>query len=305
MPINIPNTLPASDSLKKENIFIINHDRAVAQDIRPLEILILNLMPTKIVTETQLLRLISNTPLQVNIELMCTVSHISKNTSKEHLLSFYKDFNQVKHRKFDGMIITGAPVEKMNFEDVDYWDELVDIMEWSKSNVHSTLHICWGAQAALFYHYGVGKHILDRKMFGVFKHKTNTLNHQLLRGLDDVFYIPHSRHTNINTQDVKNNSKLHILAESEISGIGIIEVENGKQFFALGHSEYDRDTLALEYERDINLNMPIHVPLNYYVNDNPQQGIQVLWKSSANILFSNWLNYYVYQSTPFNIQDIK
>lgn len=304
MPINIPTTLPATQILKNENIFVISEDRAVAQDIRPLKILILNLMPTKIITETQLLRLIGNTPIQVDIELINTKSHVPKNTPPEHLFKFYKTFEDIKHEKFDGMIITGAPVEKMNFEDVDYWDELVEIMEWSKHHVFSTFHICWGAQAALYYHYNIGKQLLDTKMFGVYPHYATVENHQLLRGFDDIFYIPHSRHTKINEEQVHACSSLNVLAYSSEAGTSIIEAKNGRQIFALGHSEYDRNTLKKEYDRDIQQNLPINIPINYYKGNNPNNEPMMLWKSTATMLFSNWLNYYVYQSTPYDLEEL-
>ena len=304
MPIRIPNDLPATGILQQENIFVMTETRAVTQDIRPLEIVLLNLMPTKIVTETQLTRLLGNTPLQVHLELMHTSTHRSKNVSQEHLLSFYKTFDELKHRKFDGMVITGAPVEKMNFEDVDYWPELCRIMEWSKTNVHSTFHICWGAQAGLYYHYGVPKYPLDQKMFGVFSHRADYKRSILLRGFDDEFYAPHSRHTTVLREDIEKIPQLKILASSEEAGVYAVMSPEGRQIFVTGHSEYDPDTLKTEYFRDKNLGLPIQVPANYFPGDDDTADPIVRWRSHANLLFSNWLNYFVYQTTPYDIMTI-
>ena len=304
MPIRIPNDLPAAGVLQQENIFVMTQDRALTQDIRPLEIVLLNLMPTKVVTETQLSRLLGNTPLQVNLELMHTSSHVSKNTPQEHMLTFYKSFEELKHRKFDGMIITGAPVEKMEFEEVDYWPELCEIMEWSKNHVHSTFHICWGAQAGLYYHYGIQKHPLDEKLFGVFEHKVDHPKAILLRGFDDVFYAPHSRHTTIKREDVEKVWDLRIIASSEEAGVYAVQTKFGRQIFVTGHSEYDRDTLKTEYLRDKNQGLPIKIPVNYFPNDDDTKDPIVRWRGHANLLFSNWLNYFVYQTTPYDIMTI-
>ncbi|GAA0182051.1 homoserine O-succinyltransferase [Clostridium sediminicola] len=305
MSIVVPKHLPAIDTLKKENIFVMTKERAVHQDIRPLKILILNLMPTKIETETQLVRLIGNTALQIEMVLLKTRTYKSVNTSNEHLRTFYKTFDEVKDEKFDGMIITGAPVEKMAFEDVDYWEELKEIMEFSKHNVTSTFHICWGAQAGLYYHYGVDKHLLKDKMFGVFRHKINSINIELVRGFDDIFYAPHSRHTGILREDIINHPDLELIAESKEAGVYIVMSKDGKQIFVTGHSEYDKYTLKGEYERDLKRGHDIKVPLNYFEDDDPSKEPIVSWKSGANLLFRNWLNYYVYQITPYNINEIK
>ena len=304
MPIRIPNDLPATGILQQENIFVMTANRAVQQDIRPLEIVVLNLMPTKVVTETQLSRLLGNTPLQVNLELMHTTSHVSKNVAQEHLLTFYKSFEELKHRKFDGMVITGAPVEKMAFEDVDYWPELCEIMEWTKTNVHSTFHICWGAQAGLYYHYGIPKYDLPEKIFGVFEHKADYKRSILLRGFDDTFWAPHSRHTTIRREEIEKVPELKLLASSERAGVYALMSDQGRQIFVTGHSEYDADTLQKEYLRDKNLGLPIHVPENYFPNDDDTQEPVVRWRSHANLLFSNWLNYFVYQTTPYDIMSI-
>ena len=304
MPIQIPNNLPAAGVLQQENIFVMPEDRAISQDIRPLEIVVLNLMPTKVVTETQLSRLLGNTPLQVRVEWMHTRSHTSKNTAQEHLLAFYKSFDELKHRKFDGMVITGAPVENMPFEDVDYWEELCEIMQWSKTNVHSTLHICWGAQAGLYYHFGVNKHPLPEKMFGIFEHIKDYPRSILLRGFDDTFWVPHSRHTTVLREDIEKVPELKILASSPDAGVYIIASGQGKQIFVTGHSEYDADTLEKEYLRDKNLGLPIAVPKNYYPNDDDTKAPVVRWRGHANLLFSNWLNYFVYQTTPYDISTI-
>ena len=304
MPIRIPNDLPAAETLLQENIFVMDQNRALRQDIRPLEIVLLNLMPTKIATETQLSRLLGNTPLQVNLELMHTSTHVSKNTPQEHLLSFYKSFDELKHRKFDGLVITGAPVEMMPFEQVDYWPELCRIMEWSKHNVHSTFHICWGAQAGLYYHYGINKKVMPKKMFGVFEHKADYKRSILLRGFDDVFWVPHSRHTTVERADIEKVPQLRILASSEESGVYAVATKGGRQIFVTGHSEYDPETLEKEYLRDKKLGLPIDVPKNYYPNDDDTQPPLVRWRGHANLLFSNWLNYFVYQTTPYDIMSI-
>ena len=304
MPIQIPNDLPAASVLQQENIFVMTEERAVSQDIRPLEIVLLNLMPTKIVTETQLTRVLGNTPLQVHLELMHTSTHVSKNVAPEHLLTFYKSFSELKHRKFDGMVITGAPVENMPFEEVDYWPELCEIMEWSKTNVHSTFHICWGAQAGLYYHYGIPKYPLKEKMFGVFEHKADYKRSILLRGFDDTFWAPHSRHTTILREDIEAVAELKILASSEKAGIYALMNDQGRQIFVTGHSEYDADTLQREYLRDKNLGLPIRVPENYFPDDDDTKPPVVRWRSHANLLFSNWLNYFVYQTTPYDIMTI-
>ena len=304
MPIRIPNDLPAAEVLQQENIFVMTHTRAVAQDIRPLEIVVLNLMPTKIVTETQLTRLLGNTPLQVHLELMHTSSHRSKNVSQEHLLTFYKTFDELKDRKFDGMVITGAPVEQMDFEDVDYWEELCQIMEWSKTHVHSTFHICWGAQAGLYYHYGINKRPLPEKLFGVFPHKADYKRSILLRGFDDTFYVPHSRHTTIDRADIEKVPGLKILASSEEAGVYAVMNKEGHQIFITGHAEYDPLTLQTEYLRDKNQGKPIRVPENYYPNDDDTREPIVRWRGHANLLFSNWLNYFVYQTTPYDIMNV-
>lgn len=304
MPIQIPNDLPAREILQEENIFVMTETRAVSQDIRPLEIVLLNLMPTKVATETQLTRLLGNTPLQVRLELMHMTSHVSKNVSQDHLVNFYKSFEELKHRKFDGMVITGAPVEHMPFEDVDYWRELCEIMEWSKSNVHSTLHICWGAQAGLYYHYGIPKKDLPEKLFGVFPHKADYKRSILLRGFDDIFWAPHSRHTTIDRADIEAVSGLKIVASSDEAGVYAVMSKGGKQIFVTGHSEYDPDTLQNEYLRDKNLGLEIAVPKNYYPGDDDTKEPLVRWRGHGNLLFSNWLNYFVYQTTPYDIMSI-
>lgn len=305
MPIRIPNDLPAVKTLNDENIFVMTDTRATSQDIRPLKILVLNLMPKKIETETQLSRLLGNTPLQVELELIRTSTHQSKNTAAEHLLSFYKTFDDVKNQNFDGMIITGAPVEHLEFEEVEYWDELCEIMEWSKKHVHSTFHICWGAQAGMYYHFGVQKQPLDKKMFGIFEHKVTYNNPILFRGFDDVFNVPHSRHTTVLREDIEKVPELKILAESDEAGVYAVMTENGKQIFITGHSEYDRDTLKNEYLRDVAANKPIEIPKNYFPDDNPELPPIVKWRAHANLIYSNWLNYFVYQTTPFDLGEIK
>ena len=305
MPIKIPNLLPATQTLYEENIFVITENRAITQDIRPLRIVMLNLMPQKIVTETQIARLIGNTPLQVELELLQTATHKSKHTSAEHMLAFYKVFDDIKDQNFDGMIITGAPVEQMPFEDVEYWDELCQIMEWSKTHVTSTLHICWGAQAGLYYHYGIQKQQLPEKLFGVFEH---TLDHKrsiLFRGFDDTFLVPHSRHTTIRREDVESVEGLKIISSSKEAGVFVVATDRGRQIFVTGHSEYDGDTLKREYLRDKNAGLPISVPKNYFPDDDDTKEPVVRWRSCANLFYSNWLNYFVYQTTPYDITKIQ
>ena len=305
MPIKIPNSLPATGVLESENIFVITESRAISQDIRPLHILLLNLMPTKVATETQLARVLGNTPLQVELELLQVRSHESRNVSQDHMLAFYKTFDQVCHNKYDGMVITGAPVEHLPFEEVDYWDELCQIMEWSKRNVHSTFHICWGAQAALYYHYGIRKVPLDRKLFGVFPHAVERKSSILFRGFDDVFMVPHSRHTTILREDVEAVPQLKILAASPEAGIYAMATDQGRQVFITGHSEYDADTLEKEYLRDKNAGLPIDVPKNYYPDDDDSRPPMMRWRAHANLLYSNWLNYFVYQNTPYDLSEIR
>lgn len=300
MPIVIPRELPAHDILTDENIFVMGKKRAYSQDIRPIRIAIVNLMPTKIQTETQLLRLLGNTPLQVEVTLLRTASYEPKNVKREHLSSFYKTFYEIKDKKFDGMIITGAPVENLEFEDVSYWKELEDIMEYTKENVTSTFHICWGAQAGLYHHFGINKYRLPRKLFGIFKHDTNIKKIKLLRGFDDIFYAPHSRHTEVRTEDIIKVDDLEILAHSEEAGANIISAFDGKYIFVTGHLEYDRDTLKDEYIRDLKKGLDIKVPENYFPDDDPAKIPKVIWRAHANLLFSNWLNYYVYQETPYD-----
>ena len=304
MPIRIPNDLPAAETLLQENIFVMHQNRAITQDIRPLEIVLLNLMPTKIATETQLSRVLGNTPLQVNLELLQMRSHESKNVSAGHMQAFYKTFDQIKNRKFDGMVITGAPVENMEFEGVDYWQELCEIMEWSKTHVHSTFHICWGAQAGLYYHYGIQKHPLPEKLFGVYPHKRDYPKAILLRGFDDVFYAPHSRHTTVLREDIDKVWDLRIIASSDEAGVYIVQTKHGRQIFVTGHSEYDPETLKTEYLRDKSAGLPIHVPRNYFPGDDDTQEPLVRWRGHGNLLFSNWLNYFVYQTTPYDIMEI-
>ena len=304
MPIRIPNELPATKTLTQEHIFVMTETRARTQDIRPLQILLLNLMPTKIDTETQLSRLLGNTPLQVELTLLHTKTHESKNTAKEHLLAFYKVFDEVRDRNFDGMVITGAPVEHLEFEDVEYWDELCEIMEWSKTHVYSTFHICWGAQAGLYYHYGIHKRQLPAKMFGVFEHTVREKTSMLFRGFDDVFPVPHSRHTTVTEEDILAEPALKILSVSEKAGVYAVKSRNNRQIFITGHSEYDQNTLAKEYFRDVNLGKEIDVPENYFPDDDPSRPPRVTWRAHANLLYSNWLNYFVYQTTPYDITDI-
>ena len=305
MPIKIPNQLPATNVLESENIFVMTERRAMTQDIRPLQVLLLNLMPTKIATETQLARLLSNTPLQVELELMQTSTYVGKNTPQEHMLKFYTDFEHVKDRYFDGMVITGAPVEKLDFEQVEYWDELCRIMEWSKTHVHSTFHICWAAQAALYYHYGIQKIPLPEKLSGVYPHWVVRRSSMLMRGFDDCFMVPHSRNTTVALEDVMACDKLKILAVSEKAGLYAAATEGGRQIFITGHSEYDADTLKGEYIRDLKQGINPHVPENYFPNDDPSREPIMSWRSHANLLYMNWLNYFVYQSTPYDIQTIE
>lgn len=305
MPIRIQSELPAFKTLESENIFVMTPERAMSQDIRPLKIIILNLMPTKIATETQLLRLLGNSPLQVDVELLQTVTHVSKNTPQEHLTTFYKTFDEVKDQFFDGMIITGAPVELMPYEEVDYWNELCEIMEWSTHNVYSTMHICWGAQAGLYYHYGIPKYDLDEKLSGVYVHRIHDVFHPLMRGFDDKILMPHSRYTGVHRSEIRKHDDLLILASSNIAGVAIVANKNGRQFFVMGHAEYDRNTLANEYFRDRNKGLKPQLPYNYFPGNDPASIPMLTWRSYATILYSNWLNYYVYQQTPYNLSDIK
>lgn len=305
MPLNLPDKLPAIELLKEENIFVFDTSRASKQDIRPLRIVILNLMPLKITTETDLVRLLSNTPLQVEITFMKIKSHTSKNTPIEHMQAFYTDFDEIRKQKYDGMMITGAPVEQMDFEEVNYWNEITEIFNWARTNVTSTLYICWAAQAALYHHYGIPKYPLGKKMFGIFEHNTLDSLLPIFRGFDDVFYVPHSRHTEIRREDILKNKELTLLSESERSGVYMVMARNGREFFVTGHSEYSPFTLDTEYRRDLNKGLPIEMPENYYRDNDLDKGPLVRWRGHANLLFSNWLNYYVYQETPFNIEDIK
>ena len=304
MPIRIPNQLPATATLTKENIFVMTETRALHQNIRPLQILLLNLMPTKIETETQLARVLGNTPLQIELELIAPSGHVSKNTAQEHMLKFYKSFDEVKDRTFDGLIITGAPVELLEFEEVDYWPELCEIMEWSKTHVHSTLHICWGAQAALYYHYGIPKQKLDQKLFGVFHHTVEDPNYILFRGFDDKFWVPHSRNTTVRREDIEAVPALKILAASDEAGVYAVKTDGGRQVFLMGHAEYDRDTLKNEYLRDVKAGIDIQMPKNYFPDDDPDREPIVNWRSCAHLLYGNWLNYCVYQTVPYDIRDI-
>ena len=305
MPIKIPNQLPATKTLEQENIFVMTETRAISQDIRPLHILLLNLMPTKIETETQLARVLGNSPLQIELELIAPGGRVPKNTPQEHMLAFYKTFEDVKDRWFDGLIITGAPVELMEYEDVDYWPELCRIMEWSKTHVHSTLHICWGAQAALYYHYGIPKRKLDKKLFGVFRHTLEDKNYILFRGFDDKFWVPHSRNTTVDRADIEAVPALKILAASPEAGVYAVKTEGGRQVFVMGHAEYDRDTLKREYLRDVESGVPIDMPKNYFPDDDPTKEPIVTWRSCAHLLYGNWLNYCVYQTVPYDIRDIE
>ena len=301
MPIKIPNSLPARETLEGENIFVMTEYRAMHQDIRPLNLLILNLMPTKIATETQLLRKFSNTPLQIQVELLQTISHDAQNVDRSHLESFYTSYDQIKDKNYDGLVITGAPVENLDFETVDYWEELCQIMEWSKTHVHSTLHICWGAQAGLYYHYGIPKYALPQKLFGVFDHRVLKPSSPLVRGFDDRFYAPHSRHTEVLEEDIRKVPGLEVLAVSEEAGVFAVKTEDSRQFFLLGHLEYDRNTLAQEYWRDVDRGLDIQVPRHYFPNDDPNQTPIVRWRSAGQLIYTNWLNYYVYQTTPYDL----
>lgn len=305
MPLTIPDKLPAIELLLKENIFVIDQTRASHQDIRPLRLIILNLMPLKITTETDLLRVLSNSPLQIEIDFMKIKDHEHKHTSAEHMEQFYKTFDQVKKQKYDGMLITGAPVEHLPFEDVTYWDEMTEIMDWSVNNVTSSMFICWASQAALFHFFGVPKYGLDQKMFGVFKHKVSDNKIPIFRGFDDEYYVPHSRHTEVRAGDIEKVEGLEIISHSDVSGVNMVMARNGRQFFITGHAEYARMTLDTEYKRDLSKNLPIEIPANYYPNDDADKKPVLRWRSAANLLFTNWLNYYVYQETPYNLDDIK
>ena len=304
MPIRIDNELPAKQSLEIENIFVMGNTRADNQDIRPLKIIILNLMPTKLETETQLLRLLSNSPLQIDIDFLQVATHEAKNVSKSHMDKFYNVFEDIKGNKYDGMIITGAPVEQMPFEEVDYWDELCTIMEWSKKNVYSVMHICWGAQAGLYYHYGIKKYPTDKKIFGIFPHFCLDDTHPLMRGLDDIYYVPHSRHTQIKRGDIAQIKDLQILSYSEDAGVHIVADMECRKFFITGHSEYDRDTLAKEYFRDLDKGLDIEMPINYFPNNDPKAVPRMTWRGTANLIFNNWLNYFVYQKTPYDLNTL-
>ena len=305
MPVRVPVSLPAVETLRSENIFVIDEQRASTQDIRPLRIAILNLMPLKIMTETDLLRLISNTPLQIELDFIDTDSHVSKNTPREHIETFYKKFDDIKHNNYDGLIITGAPVEKVDFEDVDYWQELTEIFAWAKTHVTSTLYICWAALAGLYFHYGIPKYVLDHKISGVFKHRIDDELNPIFRGFDDEFYVPHSRYSEVRKEDIDKVPELKIIAESDDSGIYMVMARGGREFFITGHSEYSPGTLDFEYHRDLEKGINPAIPANYYLNDDPSQQPIVRWRSHANLLFSNWLNYFVYQATPYDIREIK
>ncbi len=305
MPVNIPATLPAVDLLRNENIFVMDSDRASHQEIRPLKIVILNLMPIKITTETDLIRLLSNTPLQIELDLLQMDSHECKNTPVEHMMTFYKNFDEIRKSNYDGMIITGAPVEHLPFEDVDYWNELTEIFDWAKKHVTSTFFICWAAQAGLYYHYGIPKYMLNKKMFGVFEHHIHNPQNPIFRGFDDVFYVPHSRHTEVRSEDILKVPELTILSESSESGVYMVMARNGREFFVTGHSEYSPLTLDGEYKRDLAKGLPIDLPLNYYQDNNPDLSPQVRWRSHANLLITNWLNYFVYQETPYDLSQIE
>ena len=305
MPLNLPDKLPAIEALKEENIFVMDANRASEQDIRPLKIVILNLMPVKVTTENDLIRLLSNTPLQVEIEFMMIAGHVSKNTSGDHLKAFYKTFDQLKDQKFDGMIITGAPLEQLDYESVEYWQEIQRIFDWSRTHVTSTLYICWAAQAALYHFYGVPKYPLEQKMFGIFRHTVYDHKNPIFRGFDDEFFVPHSRHSEVRKADIERVAELTVLSESDESGVYMVMARNGREMFVTGHSEYAPYTLDGEYRRDIAKGLPIDVPQNYYRNDDPEQGPLVRWRGHANLLFSNWLNYFVYQETPYDIRDIQ
>lgn len=304
MPIRIPDALPATEVLESENIFVMTEHRALHQDIRPLRLLLLNLMPTKIVTETQIMRKLSNTPLQIEVDLLQTASHKSAHTSLDHLETFYRTFDEVKNRRYDGMIITGAPVELLDFEEVNYWPELCEIMEWSRTNVHSTLHICWGAQAGIFYHYGIQKRVLDHKVFGVFRHQVDRPYSPLVRGFDDTFWAPHSRFTDVSQADIEAHPQLDIVATSKEAGVYAVKSADSKHFFVFGHPEYDVDTLMREYERDVEKGMEIAFPAHYFPNDDPTQKPYATWRAHAQLLYTNWLNYYVYQTTPYDLDKV-
>lgn len=305
MPLTLPDKLPAIDLLKKENIFVMDTTRATTQDIRPLRIAILNLMPLKITTETDLVRLLSNSPLQIELSFMKVKSHTSKNTPIEHMQAFYTDFENMRDQNYDGFIITGAPVEHLEFEQVGYWEEMTEIFEWARHHVTSTLYICWAAQAGLYHHYGIPKYPLEKKMFGIFKHVVSNPELPIFRGFDDEFYIPHSRHTEIRREDIERRPELSILAESDESGVYMVMAREGREFFLTGHSEYSPLTLDTEYRRDLSKGLPIEIPQHYYRNDDPSQPPLVRWRGHANLLFNNWLNYYVYQATPYRLEDIK
>lgn len=304
MPLRLPDKLPAIELLKKENIFVMDDSRATSQDIRPLRIVILNLMPLKITTETDLVRLLSNTPLQMEIYFMKLKSHTSKNTPIEHMMMFYKDFDVLEKEKFDGMIITGAPIEHLEFEDVEYWNEISKIFAWANTHVTSTMYICWAAQAGLYYHYGVPKYQLSKKMFGIFQQHTLQPQIPLFRGFDDVFYMPHSRHTEVRREDIEKHNELEIVAESPGSGVSIVMARGGRQIFVTGHMEYSPYTLDSEYRRDLGKRDDVDMPKNYYRDNDPQKAPNVTWRAHANLLFSNWINYYIYQETPYNIEEI-
>jgi len=305
MPLNIPDQLPAIKILEEENIFVMNETRASHQDIRPLKIIILNLMPLKITTETDLLRLLSNSPLQITIDFMKIKGHTPKNTPSEHMKTFYRNFEELNGKKYDGMIITGAPVEQLEFEEVTYWDEMKQIFNWAEHHVTSTLFICWAAQAGLYHHYGIPKYPLDKKMFGVFKHTHTDENLPIFRGFDDEFFVPHSRHTEIRANDIEKVEALKIIASSEEAGVTVVKAKNGRQLFITGHAEYSRHTLDGEFKRDRDKNLPIEIPANYYPNDDENEKPLMRWQSTANLFFSNWLNYYVYQETPYNLEEIQ
>ncbi len=305
MPLNLPDKLPAIELLKQENIFVIDTSRATQQDIRPLKIVVLNLMPLKITTETDLIRLLSNTPLQLEISFMKVKSHTSKNTPVEHMKTFYRDFETMRDEKFDGMIITGAPVEHMDFEEVAYWDEISEIFRWARTHVTSTLYICWAAQAGLYCHYGIPKYKLEKKMFGIFKHRVSNPLLPIFRGFDDEFYVPHSRHTEVRREDILKVAGLDLISESDDSGVYMVVARGGREIFVTGHSEYSPLTLDTEYKRDVSKGLPIEMPVNYYRDNDPEKGPLVQWRAHANLFFQNWLNYYVYQETPFDINEIK
>ncbi len=305
MPIKVSNDLPASKILESENIFVMPEDRAMSQDIRPLRIIILNLMPTKVETETQILRLLGNSPLQVDVELLQMVTHHSKNTSEEHLTKFYKTFDEIRNERYDGMIVTGAPVELMKFEEVDYWQELTTVFDWAKKHVYSTMFICWGAQAGLYHRYGIKKHNLPKKLFGIYNHTIVNNKHPLMRGFDDYFLVPHSRYTGVLTEDIEREDQLEILATSKGAGVSIVCSKNGREFYLFGHCEYDYDTLAKEYYRDVKKGLNIDIPYNYFPNNNVNRKPPLTWRSHASLLYQNWLNYYLYQQTPYDLEELK